>query len=50
MRGIILLLIFFGQFRTELCGQNYERYKKLIDTSLYSKQLGYTKTVTITVP
>ncbi len=41
---------FFGQFRTELCGQNYERYKKLIDTSLYSKQLGYTKTVTITVP
>ena len=50
LREIILLLIFFGQLRTELCGQNYERYKKLIDTSLYSKQLGYTKTVTITVP
>lgn len=33
-----------------LYGQKYERYKKLIDTTLTSKYLGFSKNITITVP
>lgn len=33
-----------------VCGQQYERYKALADTVLYSKSLGYSKKISLTVP
>lgn len=33
-----------------LFGQTYERYKKMLDTTLASKHLGFDKNITITVP
>lgn len=47
---IFLLLLLIGLVTTSLYGQNYERYKKLIDTTLNSKYLGFSKNITITVP
>ncbi len=47
---IFLLLLLIGLVTTSLYGQNYERYKKLIDTTLTSKHLGFSKNITITVP
>lgn len=46
----ILLIFFFGFLTASLFGQNYERYKKLIDTTITSKYLGFDKNITITVP
>lgn len=43
-----LLLIFI--FSNNLFGQDYERYKKLLDTTITSKHLGFDKNITITVP
>lgn len=47
---IFLFLLLIGLATTSLYGQNYERYKKLIDTTLTSKHLGFSKNITITVP
>lgn len=44
----LFLLIFISS--TNLLGQDYERYKKLLDTTISSKHLGFNKNVTITVP
>lgn len=44
----LFLLIFISS--TNLLGQDYERYKKLLDTTITSKHLGFDKNVTITVP
>lgn len=49
-RRSIILTIFLGLLTTSLFGQNYERYKKLMDTTLTSKYLGFDKNITITVP
>lgn len=46
----ILFLILVFSVTTNLLGQNYERYKKLIDTTINSKYLGFSKNITITVP
>lgn len=45
-----ILTIFLGLLTTSLFGQNYERYKKLLDTTLTSKHLGFDKNITVTVP
>lgn len=42
--------LFFILFTSTLFAQNYERYKKLKDTTLISKNLGIKKKVSITVP
>ena len=44
----LLLLIFI--FSNNLFGQDYESYKKLLDTTITSKYLGFEKNITITVP
>ncbi len=43
-----LFLTFFGLHT--LSAQEYERYKKLLDTTITSKQLGFNKNITVTVP
>lgn len=43
----LLLIIFFSN---TLFGQDYERYKKLLDTTITSKHLGFDKNISITVP
>lgn len=45
-----ILTIFVGLLTTSLFGQNFERYKKLLDTTLTSKHLGFDKNITVTVP
>lgn len=47
---LLISLHFWVFFSTSLLGQNYERYKKLLDTTFTSKYLGYNKEFTITVP
>ncbi|RKS96209.1 alpha/beta hydrolase-fold protein [Chryseobacterium defluvii] len=42
--------LLFISFTTILFAQNYERYKKLKDTTITSKNLGFEKKVSITVP
>ncbi len=49
-RQAFLLTIFLGLLTTSLFGQKYERYKKLLDTTLTSKYLGFDKNITVTVP
>lgn len=49
-RQTFILTIFLGLLTTSLFGQNYERYKKLLDTTLTSKHLGFDKNITVTVP
>jgi predicted alpha/beta superfamily hydrolase len=49
-RQTFILTIFLGLLTSSLFGQNYERYKKLLDTTLTSKHLGFDKKITITVP
>lgn len=44
---IILLILLFAN---TTYSQNYERYKKLADTTIISKYLGFDKSITITVP
>lgn len=48
-RFLITFLFFLGSI-TSSRAQNYERYKKLIDTTIISKSLGFEKKITITVP
>ncbi|TGD59243.1 alpha/beta hydrolase-fold protein [Flavobacterium humi] len=45
-----VLLFIFTLLTTCLFGQNYERYKKLKDTTLNSKNLRYEKKISVTVP
>lgn len=42
--------LFFILLTTTLFAQNYERYKKLKDTTIHSKNLGFGKKISITVP
>ncbi len=49
-RQTFILTIFIGLLTTSLFGQNYERYKILLDTTLTSKHLGFDKNITVTVP
>lgn len=44
------LILFLILTSLNLFGQDYERYKKLIDTTISSKYLGFDKNITITVP
>lgn len=46
----IILTIFIGLLSTSLFGQDFERYKTLTDTTLTSKNLGFDKKITVTVP
>lgn len=48
-RLFITFLFFLGSI-TNSSAQKYERYKKLIDTTVFSKSLGFEKKITITVP
>ncbi|HZK06653.1 MAG TPA: alpha/beta hydrolase-fold protein [Bacteroidales bacterium] len=50
MKKTIYLLLFIFICSNNLFGQNYERYKKLRDTTITSKYLGFDKNITITVP
>jgi len=50
IRFSFLLILFVGLLSNELSGQQYEQYKKLLDTTFVSKQLGFEKKITITVP
>lgn len=50
MKQKLVLTIFFGFLCSSIFGQDYESYKKLVDTTLSSKYLGFNKNVTITVP
>lgn len=50
IRQTTALLIFLTLFGPNLSGQNYERYKKLADTTLHSQYLGFNKNISITVP
>lgn len=45
-----ILFLVFSLFTVKLSAQNYERYKKLTDTTLLSKHLGYEKKVSVFVP
>lgn len=49
-RQAFILTIFLGLLTSTLFGQSYERYKKLLDTTLTSKHLGFDKNITVTVP
>lgn len=44
------LLFICTLLTTSLFGQNYERYKKLKDTIIVSKYLGFEKKISVTVP
>lgn len=48
MKNSIYLLLFICS--SSLFAQDYERYKKLLDTTISSEHLGFDKNVTITVP
>ncbi len=50
MRQIIIIIHILLFITSSLFGQNYERYKTLLDTTITSKQLGFNKNITITVP
>jgi hypothetical protein len=50
MKKIVYLLLLIFIFSNNLFGQDYERYKKLLDTTINSKHLGFDKNITITVP
>lgn len=47
---IFLLCAFIMATSTNLRSQDYERYVHLLDTTIYSTNLGYEKSLTITVP
>ena len=50
MKKIILFIYFLVLISPRVFGQNYERYKTLLDTSITSKNLGFNKKISITVP
>lgn len=50
MNKILIFLILTALNTNVLFGQDYERYKKLVDTTVTSSFLGFDKNITITVP
>ncbi|PQJ82821.1 alpha/beta hydrolase-fold protein [Polaribacter glomeratus] len=46
----LTFIILFLIFTESILSQNYESYKKLIDTTIFSSHLGYTKDISIIVP
>lgn len=50
MKKNTYILLFILIFSTNLFGQDYERYKKILDTTITSKYLSFNKNITITVP
>lgn len=50
MNKTIYLLFLIFLCKNNLLAQEYERYKKLTDTTITSKYLGFDKNITITVP
>lgn len=46
----LIALLFFTLITYSLSAQTYERYKVLQDTVIQSKNLGFTKDITVTVP
>lgn len=50
MRQTIILIQILVLITPNLFGQNYERYKTIVDTTITSKHLGFNKNITITVP
>jgi|TARA_B110000208_G_C11711589_1_gene409498 hypothetical protein len=50
MKKTVYLLLLILICSTNIFGQDYERYKKILDTTITSKHLGFDKNITITVP
>lgn len=50
MKPTFVFVLIFSLFNINLFSQNYERYKKLQDTSIHSKNLGFDKKISVTVP
>lgn len=50
MKKLIVILIFFHLISLNIQAQEYERYKKLTDTTILSKKLGFEKKISVTVP
>lgn len=50
IKRIFVLLFMFNSLAATLFAQNYERYKKLKDTTIFSKHLGFEKKISILVP
>jgi predicted alpha/beta superfamily hydrolase len=47
-KNLLVIVILLSSL--SVLGQHFERYKKLIDTTLHSRQLGFDKHIAITVP
>lgn len=50
IKRIFILIFVFNALAANLFAQNYERYKKLKDTTILSKHLGFEKKISILVP
>jgi hypothetical protein len=50
MKQSVYILIIIFTCLNNLYGQDYERYKRILDTTITSKSLGFKKNITITVP
>lgn len=50
IKKLPVFLILFALLTTSLLAQNYERYKKLKDVTITSKNLGFDKNISVTVP
>lgn len=50
MKNLTLTLVIFSFLSISLFGQEYERYKKIKDTSLISDHLGFEKSISVMVP
>ncbi|AWH86826.1 hypothetical protein HYN59_17680 [Flavobacterium album] len=50
IKKIFILLFLFNLLPATLSAQNYERYKKLTDSTIVSKYLGYDKKISVLVP
>jgi hypothetical protein len=50
MKNTVYSLVLLVLFSYQLFGQEYESYKKLLDTTITSTHLGFEKNITITVP
>ena len=50
MKNLTLTIVLVFFLSISLTAQEYERYKRITDTSIVSEQLGFEKNITITVP
>ncbi len=49
-RSLLIVILLFLVCVLRADAQEYERYKVLLDTTLFSEQLGYERPITVTVP